>query len=373
MTITSTIPYLFLRAILAEFRRQPYHVAVGQAGLHTLSTGDIEVLARSFRCVHEGAVRQSRDSAPFQYELGFVPWTFQPPEAWHAAALAATLAGDLPGTPTCAILLGSGTEAGLFTGMYAVGDQVAPVHSLRVVGAGMHRLAVVDFRAASCGTPWPGATERWSRVIGALGGQGVWQRLVSLQVCIVGMGRIGSLVATTLVQHGVRTLSVIDPDTLEAWNLDAMDAVTMRDLGRLKVEAVAANLQQRFPYTRITAVPRSIMSAEARLAVKRADILVCCVDDDAARLYTSGLANTTTHHCKEESTMERRRMLQCLALCLVLCVAGCATYTPRVVGIPETAGPGVSPRVQEHLTLSVEAYASEEKSKSDFDTELADK
>src|SRR2546428_7999800 len=150
MTITFTIPYLFLHAILTEFRRQPYHVAVGQAGLHTLPTGDIEVLARSFRCVHEGAVRQSRGNAPFQYELGFVPWTFQGPEVWHAAALAARFAGNLPDTPTCVILLGSGTEMGQFTGMCIVGDQIAPVHSLRVVGAGMHRLTAVDFRAVSC-------------------------------------------------------------------------------------------------------------------------------------------------------------------------------------------------------------------------------
>jgi hypothetical protein len=85
------------------------------------------------------------------------------------------------------------------------------------------------------------------------------------------------------------------------------------------------------------------------------------------------MADTTTHHYKEESTMEPRRMLQRLALCLVLYVAGCATYTPRVVGIPEIAGPHVSTRVQEPLTLSVEAYASEEKSKSVFDTDLADK
>ncbi len=290
MTITFTIPYLFLRAILAEFRRHPYHVAVGHAGLNALPTGDLEVLARSFRCVHEGAVRRSQDNTPFRYELGFVPWTFQRPEVWQAAALAATLAGDLPGTPTCSILLGSGTEVGLFTGLCTVGDQIAPVHNLRVVGAGMHRLAAVDFRAASCGTPWPSATERWSRVIGALGGQGVWQRLVSLHVCIVGLGRIGSLVATTLVQQGVRTLTVIDPDTLEEWNLDAMDAVTTRDLGRLKVETVAEHLQQRFPYTRITAIPRSIVSAEARLAAKCTDILICCVDDDAARLYTGALA-----------------------------------------------------------------------------------
>jgi hypothetical protein len=62
--------------------------------------------------------------------------------------------------------------------------------------------------------------------------------------------------------------------------------------------------------------------------------------------------------------MEHRRMLQRLALCLMLYVAGCVTYTPRVVSIPEIAGTHVSTRVQEHLTLSVEAYASEEKSKS---------
>jgi hypothetical protein len=290
MTITFTIPYLFLRAILAELRRHPYHVAVGQAGLNTLPTGDIEVLARSFRCVHEGAVRQSRDNASFRYEMGFVPWTFQGPEIWHTAALAARFAGNLPDTPTCLILFGSGTEVGQVTGMCTVGDQIAPVHNLRVVGAGMHRLAAVDFRAASCGTPWPSAAERWSRVIGALGGQGVWQRLVALHVCIVGLERIGSLVATTLAQQGVRTLTVIDPDTLEEWNLDAMDAVTTQDLGRLKVEAVAEHLQQRFPYTCITAIPRSIVSAEARLAARRADILICCVDDDAARLYTGGLA-----------------------------------------------------------------------------------
>jgi hypothetical protein len=69
-----------------------------------------------------------------------------------------------------------------------------------------------------------------------------------------------------------------------------MDAVTLQDLGRLKAEAVAEHVQQRFPYTRITAIPRSVMSAEARLAIKGADLLICCVDDDVARLYTGGLA-----------------------------------------------------------------------------------
>jgi hypothetical protein len=42
MTVTFTIPYPSLRTILAELWRQPYHVAVGEAGLNALSTGDIE-------------------------------------------------------------------------------------------------------------------------------------------------------------------------------------------------------------------------------------------------------------------------------------------------------------------------------------------
>lgn len=52
LTVTFTIPYIFLRVILAELRRQPYHVAVGEAGLNALSNGDIEVLARSFCFVY---------------------------------------------------------------------------------------------------------------------------------------------------------------------------------------------------------------------------------------------------------------------------------------------------------------------------------
>jgi hypothetical protein len=56
VAVTFIIPHSFLRSILAELRRRPYHVAVGEAGLNALSTGDIEVLAWSFRFVHEGAL-----------------------------------------------------------------------------------------------------------------------------------------------------------------------------------------------------------------------------------------------------------------------------------------------------------------------------
>lgn len=72
MTVTFTIPYHFLRAILAELRRQPYHVAVGEAGLTLLPIGDIEVLARSFRFIHEGALRSSQQDQAPRFEPGRV-------------------------------------------------------------------------------------------------------------------------------------------------------------------------------------------------------------------------------------------------------------------------------------------------------------
>jgi hypothetical protein len=290
VTVTFTIPYPFLRAILTELRRQPYHVAVGEAGLNLLPAGHIEVLARSFRFVHEGVLRSRQDDRGPRFELGFVPFTLDRPDVWQAVAFAARIEGDLPATPTCSILLGSGEDAGLFTGLFSVCDQILPVQAMKVVGAGMHRLAAVDFQARHRRAVSPDDAARWSRLIGALGGQDVWQRFTSLSFCIVGTGRTGSLVAATLAKQGVRTLTLIDPDVLERHNLDAMDAVTEHDLGWFKAEAIAGNLQRDLRHVQITTLSQSVMTAEARMLVKSADVLVCCVDDDAARLVVGALA-----------------------------------------------------------------------------------
>src|SRR5262249_1618930 len=82
----------------------------------------------------------------------------------------------------------------------------------------------------------------------------------------------------------------IDPDVLELHNLDAMDAVTADDLGRCKAEAIAQNLARDLPYVRLTALPGSVTTPAAREAIKRADVLICCVDNDAARVVVGALA-----------------------------------------------------------------------------------
>jgi hypothetical protein len=288
--MTFTIPYPFLRTILAHLCQRPYYVAVGTAGLSALP-GDIELLARSYRFVHEGAPRRHEDAPSPSFEMGFVPFTLNRPDVWQAVALASRMEGDLPPAPTCSIMLGSGEDVGRFTGIVAVRDQIAPVQAMKVVGTRMRRLEAVDFPRRGPGAMLPEDAERWSRLIGALGGADVWERLRALEFCIIGAGRTGSLVATTLARGGVRSLTLVDPDVLEWHNLDAMDAVTAHDLGRLKVEAIAEHLQRDLPHIRITAFPRSLMTVAARTRVKSADVLICCVDDDAARLVAAALAS----------------------------------------------------------------------------------
>lgn len=290
MPITFTISAIMLRAILTELRRQPYHIAVGPLGLNRLPDGRVEWLARSFRCIHEGALGGlPADGAP-RFELGFVPFSLNRPQAWQAAALAARVAGDRPAALTCSIMLGSGGEVGLFTGICSAEGQIAPVQSLKIVGAGIRQLAAVDFRALRQQALSPEDADRWSRLIGALGGPEVWQSLTSLRYCIIGAGRTGSLVATTLTKEGVHHLCLMDPDVLERHNLDAMDAVSERDIGRFKAEVVAESLRRERPGLQIRVLAQSVMGVEARACIKDADVLVCCVDDEAARLAVGALA-----------------------------------------------------------------------------------
>lgn len=170
------------------------------------------------------------------------------------------------------------------------GDE--PIHSLKIVGPGMYRVVAQAGRAAYPEQPLPpDERERWSRAIGALGEE-AWRRFRSLRYALIGVGRSGSLVAGSLARLGVRHLALIDPDRLEPHNLDAMDGVTARDVGRLKVNAVQESLGAMSGSFQVAhPLPDSITTLRALLAVKEADLLLACVDHDGARLATGVLAS----------------------------------------------------------------------------------
>jgi hypothetical protein len=184
-----------------------------------------------------------------------------------------------------------------------VGQDLLPLDVVQFVGAGMFRQVLTrpqpafEDRPIACTVPdtamSPTATVRWSRTIGALGGVAAWQRLVDLRFAVIGVGRTGSLVATTLACLGCRHLSLIDPDRLELHNLGEMDSVCRADVGRYKVESVGDTLQT-YASGVYTALPVPVTAESARTACTHADVLLCCVDNNAARLATAMLA--TRYH-----------------------------------------------------------------------------
>lgn len=157
-----------------------------------------------------------------------------------------------------------------------------PLTSLFLPGAGMHQLTLIEPDLSARER----ATARWSRLAGALG-EDTLRRLHRLHVAVVGVGRNGSLMATSLARLGIRRLTLVDPDHIEAHNLDAMDGVSATDIGRPKVEALGNALRGGLDL-RMVALP--VTRRAAVRAVAEADLLVSCVDHDGARLAVGILA-----------------------------------------------------------------------------------
>ncbi|MFQ5857644.1 MAG: ThiF family adenylyltransferase [Anaerolineae bacterium] len=190
------------------------------------------------------------------------------------------------------LYLGHGQWHGYLWGVVRTDGAIEPLHRLCLVGTGMHQIRNPKFEIRNSNRD----RERWSRTMGALGGEAVWQRLVGLRVAVVGCGRTGSLVAVTLARLGIRRLTLIDPDIVEVHNLGEMDAVTDDDLGRPKAEAIVGHLRSLLPHASASLFPivAPIAQPAALAATKGCDVLFCCADNDAARLATAILS--TLYH-----------------------------------------------------------------------------
>lgn len=200
----------------------------------------------------------------------------------------------LPREMVGSLYLGDGPWRGYLWGVVRIDDTIEPLHRLFLTGSGMHSIPILNPHAHEPNLNLnhqltDSLQTRWSRTIGALGGEATWQRLVRLHIAIIGCGRTGSLVAVTLARLGVRHLTLIDPDIVETHNLGEMDAANDTDLGRPKAEAVADHLRALLPHSSMSLFPivASIGHPVALAAVRACNVLFCCADNDAARLATA--------------------------------------------------------------------------------------
>lgn len=165
----------------------------------------------------------------------------------------------------------------------------------------------------------------YSRYIGAIGGAAVHERLRALRVTLVASSRLGSLLATQLARAGVRDLTLIDPDRLDAHSLDAVD--TFADaLGQPKVEAVAQYLARCAPATQLRCIVGDVASEPGLAAAAASDVIVSAPDDDRGRFVASLIATAYHRVLLDVGTGVRRERAQNQAgadLRLVLPGQGC--------------------------------------------------
>lgn len=125
----------------------------------------------------------------------------------------------------------------------------------------------------SGGLPWF-TSESWSDR--DLTGRGrLPEAVTDRHVLLLGAGTLGSVVAEMLVRGGVRRLTVLDPDAVEAGNL-VRHTLDYRDVGKNKAKALADRLARVAPAVDAVGLSSALENVPARFSdrVRSADLVL---------------------------------------------------------------------------------------------------
>jgi molybdopterin-synthase adenylyltransferase len=108
-------------------------------------------------------------------------------------------------------------------------------------------------------------------------------KLKNSKAVVVGVGGLGSVVATQLAAMGVGHLRIVDRDFVEITNLHRQHLYGVDDLGYPKVEVAAKRLKKLNPYITIEPLALSVNQSNAEDIVRGMDVVVDGLDNMAAR------------------------------------------------------------------------------------------
>ena len=107
------------------------------------------------------------------------------------------------------------------------------------------------------------------------------EALLNANICIIGIGGLGTAAATSLCASGVGSLTLIDHDTVEATNLPRQTLFSEQDVGVNKVEAAKARLHAINSDCDITAIAEPFsapnaaeLSPTSKQAIEGADVVL---------------------------------------------------------------------------------------------------
>lgn len=130
--------------------------------------------------------------------------------------------------------------------------------------------------------------DRLDRNIRFFGREGQ-DRLRHSAVAVVGVGGLGTHVVQQLALLGVGSLALIDDEVLHETNLNRYVGVCMADVGARKVDLAERLVHYIDPSTTIHKLHASLMTSEAFEAVRKADYVFGCLDNEGGRLVLTEL------------------------------------------------------------------------------------
>ena len=114
--------------------------------------------------------------------------------------------------------------------------------------------------------------------------------LRSLRVCVVGCGGTGSPVALLLARLGAGRIYLIDNDTLAESNLNRVHGSHRPDVGMPKVDILKREIEAMGLNCHVVTSKAWVKSNEVRDALKSADFIFGCTDDNSGRIFINRLA-----------------------------------------------------------------------------------
>jgi adenylyltransferase/sulfurtransferase len=114
-------------------------------------------------------------------------------------------------------------------------------------------------------------------------GTSALERVQAARVLLIGCGALGNELGKHLALLGLRRLTLVDFDTIEASNLNRCVLFQPADIGRPKAEVLAGELTKRRPDIEI--VGRVARVEQLAAEDWDVDLVALCVDDQLARYY----------------------------------------------------------------------------------------
>lgn len=114
---------------------------------------------------------------------------------------------------------------------------------------------------------------------------GLVKALSTSSITLVGLGSVGSYMAEQLIRSGVGTITLIDPDVVEASNI-SRTVYTLHDLNQNKTDALTSRLKQINPNVIVKSYPLSLQDIggiELEEIIKKSDLVIAATDDPQAQ------------------------------------------------------------------------------------------